>query len=70
MTALLEVRDLVKRFRVKHRELCAVDGVSFDIEPGRAAEHQDIQQRVAAEAVGSVHGDTGTLASREQAING
>ncbi len=34
---------------------------------GALAEHVDVQQRVRAEAVGAVHGDTGDLAGRVQA---
>jgi peptide/nickel transport system ATP-binding protein len=35
MSALLEVRGLRTSFAVEGRELVAVDGVSFDLEPGR-----------------------------------
>jgi oligopeptide/dipeptide ABC transporter ATP-binding protein len=35
MTALLEVRDLRTHFRADGREVAAVDGVSFAVEPGR-----------------------------------
>jgi peptide/nickel transport system ATP-binding protein len=35
MSALLEVRDLRTSFAVEGRELVAVDGVSFELQPGR-----------------------------------
>lgn len=34
-----------------------------------AAEHHDVQQRVGAQAVGAVHGGTGSLARSEQALH-
>jgi hypothetical protein len=45
--------------------LAAVD----DVVAGRAAEHQQVEQRVGAQPVGAVHADAGAFAHRVQAVD-